>query len=740
MRRIQVYLVLATMFSCTLLNATEHYISGKITDEKGKGLPGANIIVEGSGLGASTNLSGDYSIDEIPSGTYKFKVSMMGYESTYQEITVVSDQEISFRLLPKAFKGQPVVVTASRTHQKLQDSPVSTSVVEAEMISERNFLSADEAMRFVGGVTMSDDQVSIRNSTGYAKGVGSRVLVMLDGVPILAGDTGEIKWDALPIGQIEQMEIVKSGGSALYGSNAMGGVINFITKKADKNNYKITSEFGVWDKPAYEAWEWTSDMRAFHRIALEHSRTAGKWGILLSAEEKQDQGFKQATDFIRGQFFGKATRNINGASKLSFMTNVAYEDRGSALIWKNQANALEVDESKQDDRVWSSKVQFHASYDGSKEGGKKLWNMKTYTNFYKWIDKLANSSGGHDRHYSASNKTGFEGQYTFLPLENHRFVTGGEISYTSLDATMFGNRTGFGGALFAQDEISSLNPVVLTAGLRGDLFKVNETDDYEGELYAQINPKLGAVYHLKDNIAFRGSFGSGFRMPTMAELFTEVSIAGILRVQPNPYLQAEQSYSFETGFNWIDGNQMFDVALFNNWYSNMIEPVTVVGTEVQFRNIQDATIFGVEASYSFNLGDVTDWAFNDKVTEHLSKASITTNYLYTKAINRTETESLDEIVVLPYRPENTFNISAAVDYWEHASLAIDARYQSPQKYGLYPEDESVDQRVIDLTHNLNWNSWTLQFKVSNLLNWNYTEIERTIAPIRHYSLSLSVDI
>ncbi|MGC9314165.1 MAG: TonB-dependent receptor [bacterium] len=716
-------------------------VQGTITDENGDPLPGANVIIQGTTKGASTNLDGDYSIMGLSPGTYEFKVSMMGYESTAQDVTLVDNQKVSFRLLPKAFVSQPVIVTASRTEQRLQDSPVSTTVIESEQITNRNYMTVDEAMRFVGGVTMSDDQVSIRNSTGYAKGTGSRVLLMVDGIPLLSGDTGEIKWDAIPIGQIEQMEVVKSSGGALYGSNAMGGMINIITKKPDKaSGYKISTEFGVWDKPAYEAWEWSDKTRIYQRLAVEHSRKMGDVGLILSLEEKTDDSYRQADDFERGQFFSKVNWDVKEAQRLNFMLNVAYEDRGTGLVWRGQSSALEVDSSALGDRVYSSKIQFNAIYDGSSQGGKRYWNVKAYSNYNFYDSFISDNSGDAETFFSKSLRSGVDGQYTIVPFDGHRITSGVEMNSSVIDANLFGQHSGIGGALYTQDEITAFQPLVATLGLRGDIFHVNPDERFDGTTYGQINPKLGLVYHLSENVAVRSNVGTGFRMPSMAELFSELRAAGLVSVQPNPYLKAEQAYSAEAGINWFNDRQSMDFAIFNNWYTNMIEPTpTGVGNQVQFQNIADARIFGLEAGVTWNVGNATKWLFNDRMVDLLNKANVNFNYMFTNAVNITESDSVGETVKLPYRPEHTFMMTANIDYWKHASLIFEGRYASETQFALYPSDESVDQRVINLTNKFYYNSFTFQIKASNLLNWNYLEIDRNIAPIRHYSIAMSYD-
>jgi len=139
------------------------------------------------------------------------------------------------------------------------------------------------------------------------------------------------------------------------------------------------------------------------------------------------------------------------------------------------------------------------------------------------------------------------------------------------------------------------------------------------------------------------------------------------------------------------------------------------------------------------VGNATRWLFKDRIVDLLNRANVNFNYMFTNPINITKSDSLGETVRLPYRPEHTFTVTANIDYWKHASFIFEGRYASETKFALYPSDEVVDQRVINLTNKFYYNNLTLQLKASNLLNWNYLEIDRNIAPIRHYSVSMSYD-
>ena len=420
-------------------------ISGTISEKNGDPIPAAHIFLPSEKIGTAADIDGKYSL-EVPPGVHRFKITALGYQDIDTSFVVSGDKVINFIMRSQAMVGDVVVVSASRIEQNILDTPISTTVAKGDVLAERTTAGMDDAIKYIPGVTMNKYQISIRNSSGYSQGCGSRVAMLIDGVPVTAGDTGEIKWDALPIGQVQQMEVVKSAGSALYGSNAMGGVINFITRRPEKKeSYRVITEIGYWDKPAYDAWRWWGDdIRHYHRLSLEHARKLGNWGLLFNLEEKRNDSYRQADDYYRGQFFGKATCNLNGANKLSILTNIAYEDRGSGLAWKGQSAALEVDSTKLSDRVWSSKFQLNTVYDGSSDGGKKHWSVKGHINYNCWYDALSDGADGYDNHYSKSTRAGVDAQYTLIPFENHRFTSGTDLSMAIIDANIFGKRTGFG--------------------------------------------------------------------------------------------------------------------------------------------------------------------------------------------------------------------------------------------------------------------------------------------------------
>jgi len=194
-------------------------LEGTVKDaETGQPVVGANVTLRSSFIGAATDARGKFRISRISAGSYAVVFSMLGYQRTTVEgVSVVRGQarslEISLRPVP--LQIDPVIITANKREQSLQEVPVSVATVTARMIAERNNITLDDALRYIPGVNVLSDQVNIRGSSGYNRGVGSRVLVLLDGLPYITGDTGEINWESIPMFEVDRLEVVKGAGSAL---------------------------------------------------------------------------------------------------------------------------------------------------------------------------------------------------------------------------------------------------------------------------------------------------------------------------------------------------------------------------------------------------------------------------------------------------------------------------------------------------------------------------------------------
>ncbi len=695
-----------------------HTFTGNVVEEdSGEPLAGANIVIVGEGKGASCDFDGNFFISNLEEGTYTMIISRVGYKSDTVIISIPDDVFHKIKLKSHAQTMQPVIVTANRTKQNLQDSPVTVTVLDKTAVDDAKAYDVKDVMKNAPGVTMSQESIALRNCSGFSYGVGSRVLLMVDGVPMLAGDSGQIKWDALGLTHIKQIEMVKNAGSALYGSGALGGVINIITEEPKNgSHFHVSTDVGVWDKPYYEQWRWSDETRLFHSINIKHTNTWNdKWSSVFSLSEKMDDSYRMIDYSKRASLFGKVKYAPDASSDFTFSANGSYNDHGQYLDWKNVVEALSVPEEERDDRIFSRRLNVNAIYNDRNIDKKRFITVKAHSFIDDWDSRqyAADAENNLERLYASSSKSGISSQISYNSSDEHHFTVGGDLNLSTVESILYGERIGYGAALFAQDEIKAFDPFKLSIGARGDFFDVPT-----GKTYYMLNPKAGLVYQAADNIAFRSSFGTGYRVPTMAELFTQVTVSAA-EIRPNPELEAETSYSAEIGGNILLPWSTFDVALFSTWYDDMIEPKADEGTTTaRFVNLDRSRVMGTEITLNLQA----------------KFGSLSANYLYT------DSKDIDTGEKLSYRPDHNVNISGRLKYTENLSLTAAWRYKSDRTFELYPNSPSVPEKVLDIGHNFDFGDYYVTLKVNNVFQYHYSEVEKGIAPIRNFVISAGMDI
>lgn len=687
-------------------------IRGKITDaESGESLCLVNVILLGTSVGASTEKTGEYIIRSIPPGTYTIQASMMGYKTEkIQNIQVTGGRELilDFQLKPSVLESPPIIVTASKKTQEYGDIPVSVSVLNKDFIKKVEHFDISNALKYVSGVNFADDQVNIRNHAGYRRGTGSTVILMIDGIPLMPGDTGDIKWDIVPIENIKRVEVLKGPGSALYGSAAMGGVINIITENPDKTSTAIDLTGGFYDDPYYKEWKWSDNTRYFQALNVSHSTNVDKFKILLSAGTKKSDGYRENDYQTTRNFFGKMRYDFSSNEYLNMYTSYANQHRGLWIQWEDMDNALRIKSRDFGNTVDSDKFQLSFNY--YKLLSEKFgFNAKGY-NFYTKFE--SNTQDGYD--YSECNRTGLELQGDVKLADNHFLLWGIDAVGDRVTSNMFGKHGGFGTAAYLQDEFEFTDKIKLTSGIRFDYKKI---DILEPEY--QFSPKAGLTFSPNPGCSFWVSVGKGFRYPLISEAFMNAVVSGFV-IEPNEDIKSESSMSYEIGTNLnITGRYRFEGAVFLNKYEDMIEAYTDTSkANLIFQNLTKAEINGFELSL---------------VGSPLKNLNFSFNYTHTSSTDLTN--GINE--PLAYRPDDMLNFMCEYDFGL-LTPGFNYRYVSKtEKYKVFQHDRRVPLYLLDIWTTLNLSKdLSFNFKINNLYNYNYAEIERNLYPIRNYILAV----
>ncbi len=691
-------------------------------------LPVTSAFVEiaGTTLRTTTDSAGRFAFARTPTGALVLRVARIGFMLATLRLRMdsVPESTVTIALVPAPIEVSPVVVTASRETHLAEDAPTSVSVATSEDLQARATISVDQAVARVPGVQILDGQINIRGSSGYTKGLGSRVLLLLDGVPVNQGDRGGINWDLLPVTEVERVEVLKGTGSALYGSASLGGVVNVITREIpDEPRFSARLFTGAYADPVPE-WRWRSTPALFGGVDLGMSRRLGPLRLLVSGGAVDDAGYRENSRDRRSHALAKLVFEPGPSLQAELYAAAVHENVENVLTWCEQGQCADrglayqpfrVDSTTLGDHLLSDKYQVQAS------ARRVLGPVLALNARLSWFrtsfaDRFRSDSNG-----STADRFGAELGVEWHPGAGRVINAGTEETYSTVTSDMFGDHSQTELAWFAESQTVLADSVRLSLGARIDAIAVDAVG-WE----AVGSPRLAVTWQLPA-VRLRASFGRGFRAPSLAERFTSTTEQGI-QVIPNPNLADETSWGGEVGGTARLGPRVeLDAALFWNAYRDLIEPQLVTGgTQIQFQNVTRARIRGL---------DLTARAVA------LADGHLSGELAYTWLDARDLTLGLP----LAFRPKHLATLSADWLFTRpgaagaRLSAGFDARFaSSPERVEIYESDPRVPAKTLDLRARWQRGGFGVIAKVQNVFNYIYTLVPRTLEPPRTYSLSLTV--
>ncbi len=674
-------------------------LRGRVIDGSNAGpVSGATILVRNTPLRAVSGTDGSFAIAGLPDRDVVLTVSARGFRAA--EVAVEGRRaegvdELIVSLDRLLYEVPGVTVTASKVATRYSDIPVSVAVMNGEELRRRDALTLAEALPFSQGVTFNAGQIDIRGSTGIARGVGSRVLMLLDGHRMLSSASSAIDFAGLPVLDVDQIEIVKGPHSTLWGTNALGGVVNIITKRPPREPETIVRGFyGVYDTPS----RLTFADGALNRrgLAVQHSRRLGQVGTTLYVGREESDGFRQNGAMKHWQTRLKAVFPAESSNPLEVFVNWSRRDEEQFFRWLSEDRSLEVDPAFLGDWTQTDDVIVGATANPVVTSDYRLqvrphMYHSTSRNYYNENDDYYNST-----------RLGADVQLSIFPALGHLLTVGAEGARTVVTSNFLDPApTVSDMAVFVQDELYLSRRIRASAGLRVDYRDVSVTGRN-----VVLNPKLGVVFRAKPWLSLRTSFGRGYRSPSIVEQFTSTTVAGI-RVIPNLDLRGEAAWAREVGATMSIGDRLwFDTGLFWSNYTDLIEAAPAPGEffTFQFRNVAAATVRGIDAGMEFGL--MPD-ALNLGVT-----------YLFL------DTKDANTGRALAYRSRHNLTATVSVTGWEGVAGAVDVRHRSRvQEVLAYPLDDRQSVTLVDLRLSSRILGADIQAKVENLFQTSYVDVQ-----------------
>ncbi|MEM9984191.1 MAG: TonB-dependent receptor, partial [Bacteroidota bacterium] len=219
-------------------------LKGQVNTEQGEALETARVVLEGSGLGAITDRSGAFTIHGIPTGEYTVRVKYLGYRSSTTEISLNAGQtlELAFSMAEDALNLEQVVVSGTRYEQDRVNNPVVVNVVDSKILNATQSIAISDALNYQPGVRVETNCQNCGFTQVRLNGLeGAYSQILINSRAVFSALNSVYGLDQIPTNIVDRVEVVRSGGSALYGSNAIAGTINIITKDPVENSWEFRS-------------------------------------------------------------------------------------------------------------------------------------------------------------------------------------------------------------------------------------------------------------------------------------------------------------------------------------------------------------------------------------------------------------------------------------------------------------------------------------------------------------------
>ncbi|MEE2876890.1 MAG: TonB-dependent receptor [Candidatus Neomarinimicrobiota bacterium] len=717
-------------FFCLLISANSlnaqslGSFSGTVTDsETSVGLANANVFFPDLDLGTATDNSGKFRVTGLPEGSHRFEVTSIGYDKKVNTVEVSGDDteiRISLTVVPYPLDGVEV--------QGLMTSRLSTekvAVITSNDIDEQEAHSLSELLASVPGVDVQSAyslgrnvNVSIRGSSDYKPGgYNNRVLLLLDGFPILIPNSGAADWNAVPINDIQRIEVVHGPASALYGQNSMGGVINLITHSSESN------------RPPYVAF--SIGNYGANRVAASGGFSMGPFRATGNVSMISTDGHRFNANADLTRFSGKLTRSWSRGNVLSISGIMTESVTGHpGFVVPDQPSLVSYRMSRRTSRY----IQIHHRTERSE---RISWSnslaVHSFLTNYTDRDDTPLGAGESDSRYDDLSVAVRSELFSMLS-PSLTIMAGIEGGFDRSDVTVmnpiYGALLQQTVAPFVQARKSLGGGWSLVSGLRVDYRRVDPGNDFTPREFKAFSPKLSLSYREPSRKLFHLSVNKGFRAPSLSELYLLHASSYGLFLQGTPSLRPENVWALETGYKHEYSEKLFwKTQVFYNRYSDMIDFVYAV--PVKALNWQSVSATGAEfqsgATVSESIQIVIDYSF-------------------------LKMQDLSGNGPLLYRPAHKINGTGSFRHGRFL-LSVTGRYVSRQEYEdfLSHDYTFLGNRVIFplkwlsarflTAANLSYRFRSLEvsLKVDNLFDTDYQLIQNYPMPGRTWMLTFSTN-
>lgn len=608
---------------CTGMSAQQSRMFGTVKDSSGAAIASARVTVHSTNKieTVQTDSAGRFEFTDFADLTGTIEVNAAGFDSASQNWASTSP-EIDFVLRPSS-ASERVIVSATRTEMKLSDVPGSAVALSQTDITANPALTTDDLLRQVPGFSLfrrSSSRVANPTTQGASlRGVGasgpSRALVLEDGVPLVDPFGGWIYWDRIPRASLSSVEVFRGGSSSLYGSNALGGVVQFLSRVPEGPSASVDISYGNENTPDLSLWAGTALSRWDFETSADLSTTDGY--ILLPSSQRGP--VDQPADSEHATLSASAGYRFADRGRFSLTGGYFTESRDNGTVLQDNSTATGFGSVAIDAPI-GDRAQISARLFGQAQGYDQTFSSVRSITVPRDTEVLT------DIQHVPSQQLGGSAQWT-ESLKDNTLIAGFDsqevIGASDEQLVLASVLSAAGGrerssGIFGQD-IFRIRKWSILAGARWDNwnnFRGSSIQTPQGggtptvatfpdRSENSFSPRLSILRPLSGNLSLSLSGYRSFRAPTLNELYRSFQ-QGTVFTQSNPFLHAEKLTGAEAGLHAVGFDRKLESRATFFW-DDITDPITNVTissgatTTKQRRNLGRTRSLGVELDGAFHL-------------------------------------------------------------------------------------------------------------------------------------------
>ncbi len=701
------FLIVLIVMNCFVLQGFSQatIIEGIVTGVDGKPLPDSYVTISAKNITALTDKNGKFQLTGKFTGIQTIRVSYSGYKTNEKQITIIEGQKnsVEFVLELAIIDLNAIVVTATRSGRPLKNVPIHTQVVYGADLQKTDANSLSDALiSNFPGIDSKNLSAGSGGSSLQMNGFGNQyILILVDGERLNPGDTKEnIDLSRINTERIERIEIVRGASSALYGSDAIGGVINIITKKNTKTcEGSIGTRFSDY-----------GEQRHFVDLGLKSGGLTSRTSVIYNKLDGWDINPEEAGKTV------EATKNYSIDQVLGYQFSDRFNVNGDFNYFRRVDNNTTplLPDRRYEDYNYRLTGNYKLS-DHHQIGG--VWYTDHYLSYSLDVPAVGDVAKHYDKTFSTARL-----QDNITISSNNSLVAGVEYNkdelFSANGLTNGQKATAF--IIFAEN-VWDISPK-LTAVAGGRM-------TFHSEYHANATWQLAMNYR-PGEFNLRGSFGRGFRAPTLKELYMDFNVPGApIKIIGNPNLKPENSNYFSLSTEYTHANFNASVIAqyndLNNLITEVFSPLNTANPPYvyQYQNIAKAEMLNVEFLFNYQL---------------ITQLKLTGGYTWTKPLTKRSEEAIDRFEARQNSAVMTGEYSVQNGKYR-PSVSLQGKYYGDAN--ITWTDTRGQNSKVKLSQYYNWklttlhriNRWaTLTAGIDNLFNYTDPRYFTSMSPGRRF--------